>query len=98
MTAIAVVFTLWLCPGSFAVLGMPVQLARLPDAAKPALGFLGACQARPTVELYDPARAAEARRRVLALGKPAQMFACEGVVCGPALVDWSTVATFKETP
>lgn len=96
MTAWAVAFTLWLCPGAISVLGFSVPMVRLPDSLKPALGAVGACQAMPTVELYDPARKAAARARVLALGQPAQLYQVHGVKVGPSAVDWKTTAIIKE--
>lgn len=94
----AVVFTTYLCPGAIKVLGISIQLASLPDSLKPALAVVGACQARPAVELYDPARLREARARVLALGKPAQIYPIQdGVAVGDPFVEWSTAATFKES-
>ncbi len=98
MTHLAVAFTAYLCPGALTLLGFQIQLARLPESAKPALALVGVCQARPALELYDPARAGEARARVAALGKPAQMYVVtDGAEVGPPLVDWPTAPTFKET-
>lgn len=98
MTAWAVAFTVWLCPGVVTILGFAVPLARLPASLKPALGAVGACQAVAAFELYDPARQAAARARVLVLGAPAQLYAVHGVEVGPPLVAWTTAAAFKETP
>ena len=97
MTVLAVAFTLYLCPGTFTILGVGIPLARLPEAAKPAMAVAGVCEARPTLELYDPARAGAARARVIAIGKPAQLYAIKnGVTVGPPLVAWPTAPTFKE--
>lgn len=98
MSALAVAFTVWLCPGTLTVLGFSVPLIKIPASALPALGAIGVCTARPVVELYDPARAAAARARVLELGAPAQIYPVHGVVVGPPLVDWKTTAIIKETP
>lgn len=99
MTVLAVAFTAYLCPGAFTLLGFSVPLAKFPDSAKPALAVAGVCEARPTFELYDPARAPAARARVLALGKPAQLYEVRGgVAVGPPLVEWPTVPKFKEAP
>ena len=98
MRALAVAFTIWTCPGAVTVLGIQIPLARLPEAAKPALGAVGVCQARPVLELYDPARAEAARARVRELGRPAQLYQIEGIHVGAPLVDWKTVAEIKETP
>lgn len=99
MTLLAVVFTAYLCPGTVTILGVGIPLARLPESAKPALAVAGVCEARPTLELYDPARSGGAHARVLALGKPAQMYALtQGVKISPPLVEWKTAADIKETP
>lgn len=86
MTLLLVVYTAWTCPGG-------LLAGFWPAAAKPLV-----CSARPAVEAYDPARAAAARRRVVDLGQPAQIYAAKGAVIGPPLVDWKTVADIKETP
>lgn len=96
MTALWVAFVVWTCPGTVRLLGIPIPLASLPDAAKPRLGALGICQGRPALEAWDPAREAEARQRVLALGEPAQMYLCRGAKCGPPMVEWGVEAKFKE--
>lgn len=81
-----VVYTAWTCPGG-------LLAGFWPAAAKPLV-----CSARPAIEAYDPARAAAARRRVVDLGPPAQLYALtQGVKIGPPLVDWATTAVFKET-
>lgn len=98
MTAWGVAFTLWLCPGVITVLGFSVPLVKLPASLKPALGVVGACQAVPTFELYDPAREAAARARVLALGAPAQLYPVHGLSMDGPAVSWTTSAVFKETP
>ncbi len=96
MISFAVTFITYMCPGTIAFLGFNVALARLPESAKPALAVAGVCEAVPTVELYDTARYADARARVLSLGKPARLQECDGVLCGKSLVTWSSEATFKE--
>ena len=96
MRALAVAFIVWTCPGSVTVLGFSIPLAKFPDSAKPALGAFGICEGRPAVELYDPAQAAKARARVLALGKPSQLYPVDGVTVGAPLVEDKTTATIKE--
>lgn len=98
MTTLAVAFTLYLCPGNVTLLGIQIPLAKLPSSAKPALAVVGVCEARPALELYDPARAAEARARVRAIGKPAQPYQIVGATISEPLVDWQTIAVIKETP
>lgn len=94
---LAVAFTLYICPGEVTLLGIKIPLARAPQSAKPALAVAGICTAQPALELYDPARAGAARARVLALGKPAQLYEVRnGVQVGPPLVEYPTAATFKE--
>lgn len=97
--ALGVVFTAYLCPGAFTVLGISIPLAKAPESAKPALALVGVCEPRPTLELYDPAQFNKARARVAQLGKPAQMYEVQnGVTVGPPLVEWPTAPKFKETP
>jgi len=98
-TVLAVVFTAYLCPGAFTVLGINIPLAKAPESAKPALALVGVCEARPTLELYDPAQFNKARARVAQLGKPAQMYPVthNGVTVGSPLVEWPTAPKFKET-
>ncbi len=98
MKALVVAFTVYICPGTVTFLGFAIPLSRFPDSAKPAMAVAGVCEARPALEVYDPARAAAARARVVALGKPAQLYAVDGVVVGSPLVDWKTEAAFKGTP
>ena len=98
MTILGVVFVAYLCPGAVTLLGINLQLAKLPDSIKPALAVVGACEARPTLELYDPAQFNKARARVAQLGKPAQLYEVQnGVTVGPPLVEWPTAPKFKET-
>lgn len=98
MTSLAVAFTAYLCPGAITLLGFQIQLARLPESAKPALALVGVCEPRPTLELYDPAQFNKARARVAQLGKPAQLYEVQnGVTVGPPLVEWPTAPKFKET-
>lgn len=86
MKILAVVWTAYACAGGSCG-------AMLPPRAQPLL-----CRAVPALELYDPAREAEARRRVAALGDPAALYACRGVRCSAPLSSWNVIVTFKETP
>ena len=84
MTWYAVAYLAWACPGGW--------LGRLvPAAARPLV-----CSPRPAVELYDPARAAAARRRVSALGPPAALYACRAGRCRGPLSSWSSAVNFQE--
>lgn len=98
-TVLAVVFTAYLCPGTWAVLGMKIPLSKAPESVKPALAVIGVCEGRPTLETYDPVQFNKARARVAQLGRPAQMYQVthNGVTVGPPLVDWPTAPEFKET-
>lgn len=84
MKMLLVAFTAWTCPGGF--------LSNFwPAAARPLV-----CAPRPAVEAYDPAQAVRARKRVLELGAPAQLYLCRGDRCGEPLVEWNVEAKIKE--
>lgn len=81
----AIVWIAWICPGGgwFA----PAWPAKLHPLV---------CTPSPRLELYDPARAAAARRRVVALGAESALYACRGVQCRGPISSWSTVVNFQE--
>jgi hypothetical protein len=87
MKVLAVVWTAYSCAGG-ASCGKII-----PPAVQPYI-----CHASPTLELYDPARARQARARVAALGAPAALIPCHGIVCGAPLSMWSTNVSFREDP
>ncbi len=85
MILFAVVWVAWICPGGgwFA----PAWPAKLRPLV---------CAPQARLELYDPARAAAARRRVTELGADAALWTCRGVRCRGPISSWSLAVNFQE--
>lgn len=86
MKFLLVAWTAWSCPGGLFGSLWPVQLRPL------------VCRPAPRLELYDPARAAAARRRVSELGPDASLSYCRGLRPCAVLSSWSEDVHFQEVP
>lgn len=85
MTWLLVAWISWVCPGGgWLAPAWPAKLRPL------------VCAPQARQELYDPARAAAARRRVQDLGPDAALYSCRGLRClGPVSI-WTQDVKFQE--
>jgi hypothetical protein len=77
-------WTAWACPGGWFAGIWPAPVRPL------------VCAPSARFELYDPARAAAARRRVSELGPSAALYVCRGLRCRGPISSWSQDVHFQE--